>query len=102
MIHVIATIQLTPEGTEPFLDEFRKIIPLVLEEEGCIDYGPTIDLPTNIGAQSEPRPDMVIIVERWESLDALERHLIAPHMLEYRTKVKSLVVSTHLQILEPV
>lgn len=42
------------------------------------------------------------IVERWESLDALKAHLEAPHMLEYRQKVKDFVKEVKLQILQPV
>ena len=42
------------------------------------------------------------IVERWESLESLERHLIAPHMVAYRTRVKELVRGVSLQILQPV
>ena len=38
MIHVIAEIETTEGKREAFLEEFRKVVPLVLEEAGCIEY----------------------------------------------------------------
>lgn len=100
-IHVIATIELIAGKREQFLAEFRKIMPQVRAEDGCLEYGPTIDLPTGIGAQIPLRDNVVTIVEKWASLAALEAHLTAPHMQAYRPRVKDLVVSSKLQILQP-
>lgn len=102
MLHVIATATVKPGQREAFLAEFRKVVPEVLREEGCIEYGPTVDLPTNLPAQGDERPDVVVILEKWESVEALEKHLVAPHMIEYRNRVKDLVESVTLQILKPV
>jgi quinol monooxygenase YgiN len=100
-IHVIATIELVPGKRDAFLREFWKIVPQVRAEAGCLEYGPTVDLPTTIAAQAPLRGDVVTIVEKWESLAALEDHLSAPHMQAYRPKVKDLVLSSRLQILQP-
>jgi len=54
-----------------------------------------------IAAQQPVRDNVVVVVEQWESLEALNDHLVAPHMAEYRTSVKDLVVSTSLRVLEP-
>lgn len=102
MIHVIATIALNPGTRDHFLVEFQKIVAPVRAEAGCLDYGPTIDAESGIAAQGATRPDVVTVVERWESLEHLQAHLVAPHMLEYRPKVKDFVKSVTLQILEPV
>lgn len=101
MIYVIATIELVQGRREDFLTEFRKIVPLVQEEKGCLEYSPTIDIGTSIPAQGEVRDSTVTVVEKWESVEALEDHIIAPHMLEYRGKVKDMVASTGLQVLQP-
>ncbi|QDU96736.1 putative quinol monooxygenase [Lignipirellula cremea] len=101
MIHVIAAIEIAAGRRDDFLAEFFKVVPLVLAEQGCLAYGPTIDVETNIPAQGDPRPDVVTVVEQWESLDDLEDHLMAPHMLEYRKRVQPLVQSVQLQVLEP-
>ena len=47
------------------------------------------------------REDVSVIVEKWESLDALKAHSQAPHMADYRVRVKDLVESMTLQILAP-
>ena len=100
MIFVIANIQVVPERRQDFIAEFQKIVPDVLAEDGCIEYGPTIDASTDLENQSTDAA-IVTIVEKWESLDALKAHLVAPHMMSYREKVKDLVVGSQLRILEP-
>ncbi|MAV36458.1 MAG: antibiotic biosynthesis monooxygenase [Planctomycetaceae bacterium] len=102
MIHVIVTVELVPGKREEFLDAFRRVVPQVLDEEGCLEYGPAIDVETSIGAQIASRPDVATIIEKWQSLEHLEAHLVAPHMLEYRPQVKHLIKDSTLQILQPV
>lgn len=102
MIHVIASVETVAGRRDAFLSEFRKVVPHVHREAGCLEYGPTIDFPTNLPAQGEPRENVVVILEKWENIEALEAHLVAPHMIEYRQRVKDLVVKVELQILEPV
>ena len=101
MIHVIATIEVHDGQREAFLAEFHKLVPDVLKEDGCLEYGPTIDATTDIGAQIPFRPNVVTIVEKWESLEHLQSHSAAPHMQAYRPRVKDLVVKTTLMILTP-
>ncbi len=101
MICVIAKIEVAEGRRDDFLAEFRQLVPKVLEEEGCVEYGPMIDVPAHLGAQAPPRDNLVTVVEKWESLEALEAHLMAPHMVEYRKRVRPMVVSTSLEILEP-
>jgi len=102
MIHVIAKITLTPGVRPAFLEVFRWLTPLVRAEAGCIEYQATIDIPTTIAVQEGPRDDVVIVVEKWESLEALYAHMTAPHMTEYRGKVKDYVQGVRLQVTEPV
>ncbi len=101
MIYVIATIHLNNGCREPFLNEFRKVVPAVLAEDGCIEYGPTIDVETNIAAQGAAREDVVTVIEKWDNIESLEAHLVAAHMLDYRKNVKDFVVGAELQITEP-
>lgn len=101
MIHVIATVELHDGQREAFLAEFHKIVPDVHKEEGCLEYGPTVDAATDIGAQIPFRANVVTIVEKWGSLEHLRQHSNAPHMKAYRPKVKDLVVKTTLMILTP-
>lgn len=102
MIHVIATITLNPGTRGAFLDVFRWLTPLVRAETGCIEYQATIDVPTTIAVQEGPREDVVTVVEKWDTVEALYAHSQAPHMTEYRGKVKDYVVGVKLQVTEPI
>jgi quinol monooxygenase YgiN len=101
MIHVLAAIEVVPGRRAELIAEFGRVVPLVRAEAGCIEYGPAIDLPdTGIPAQQPVRENMLVVIEKWESLEALKAHLVAPHMLEYRTRVKHLIAGLQLQILK--
>ncbi len=101
MIHVIATIELAPGTRDAFLTEFRKLIPDVKAEAGCIAYGPAIDAETDISTQARVGADKIIIVEQWESVAALKAHAVAPHMQAYRVRVKEFVKGMELRVLSP-
>jgi quinol monooxygenase YgiN len=101
MIHVIATVELHPGKRDAFLAEFRKLIPDVKAEAGCVEYVPTFDAETDIGNHFRLGPDKVVIVEKWETLAHLKAHAVAPHMQAYRPKVKDFVKGMELRILTP-
>ncbi|MEI7684678.1 MAG: putative quinol monooxygenase [Planctomycetota bacterium] len=101
MIHVIATIQVHLGRRQAFLAEFHRLVPLVRAEAGCIEYCPTVDVASGVAIQGPVREDVAVIIEKWESLDALKAHFQAPHMASYREAVKDLVVGVQLQIVEP-
>jgi len=101
MIRVIATIELLEGRRDAFLEIFHNLVPKVRAEQGCLDYRPMVDLATSISAQLPIRANVVTIVEAWETLDALESHLMAAHMLDYRKAVKDLVKDVVLQVLQP-
>lgn len=101
MIYVIATIEVAADHRDEFLAAFHANVPNVLAEDGCIEYVPTVDVATDIGAQGPVRPTTVTIMEKWASVEALHAHLAAPHMATYREQVKDWVLGVSLQILEP-
>ena len=101
MIHVIATIELAEGRREDFLREFHQLVPQVRAEQGCLQYGPTVDVDSGIAAQGPARENFVTVVEQWENLEALEAHLAAPHMNAYRETVAEMVRGMSLQILQP-
>ena len=101
MIYVIATIELNPGGKDKYLSELKRVMPMVHKEKGCLEYGPTVDVPTGIPIQVPQRDNVVTLIERWESVDALKLHLTQPHFLEYRERVKDVMKSVSIQILTP-
>jgi quinol monooxygenase YgiN len=101
MIHVIAIIELAPNTRDAFLAVFRRLIPDVRAEQGCIEYGPAIDSQTDLPNQTKVGPDKVVVVEKWKDLAALKAHSVAPHMQAYRIDVKDYVRSVELLVLDP-
>ena len=98
MINVIASIHIKKGRLSDFIEIFKSNIPNVLEEKGCIEYMPTVDIPTGLPPQ-ELNDNVVTIIEKWGSLEDLRAHLSAPHMLAYREKVKDLVDKMSVKIL---
>jgi len=84
-----------------FIEIFKSNIPNVLEEKGCIEYVPTVDVPTGLPPQ-ELNNNVVTIIEKWDSLEDLQTHLLAPHMLAYKENVKDLVDKVSLKVLREV
>lgn len=101
MIHVLATITTKPGKRDALLTEFQRIVPLVHAEAGCLEYGPAVDVASGLSVQAALRENVVVIIEKWESLPALKAHTQAPHMIEYRTNVRDFVENVQLQILTP-
>jgi quinol monooxygenase YgiN len=99
MISVLASISVKPGCREKFLAIFKANVPAVKAENGCVEYTPAIDIPTGLPPQTLDA-DLVTIIEKWSSLDALRAHLAAPHMATYREKVKDLVQGVTLKVLQ--
>lgn len=99
MIHVIASIHIKEGRVAEFIEIFKANIPHVLKEKGCVEYVPTIDIPTGLPPQ-ELNGNVVTIVEKWESLEDLRAHLSAPHMVAYQKNVKGIVEKVALKVLE--
>ncbi len=101
MIHVIATIETASGRRDDFLAAFAELVPDVRAEVGCLEYGPAVDLAISIADQPAAREDVVTVVEKWESVEALRNHLEAPHMARYRRTVKDMVLGVSIRVLEP-
>lgn len=102
LIHVIATIELLPGTRDAFLAEFAKVVPDVHAEEGCIEYGPAVDIASGSPAQPPLREDVVTVVEKWSSVETLTAHSVSPHMQALRPRIKPYMVKTTLHVLSPV
>lgn len=99
MIHVIASIRVKAGWVSEFLEIFKSNVPNVKEERGCIEYFSALDIDAELSSQSLDE-NVVTIIEKWESLEALRDHLVSPHMLAYREKVKDMVEDTSLKVLK--
>jgi quinol monooxygenase YgiN len=98
MINVIASIRVKNGKIPEFLSIFKANVPKVRAEKGCIEYLPTVDIDSKLPPQ-EFDQNVVTIIEKWESLDALRDHLKTPHMREYGSAVKNIVEGLSLKVL---
>ncbi len=101
MIYVVATIELAAEMREPFLAEQRKLLPLVRAERGCLEYVPTVDVALMDPPKIPLRTDCITMHEKWETLEDLQAHAVAPHMKAFRVATKNMVRSTRVEVFRP-
>jgi quinol monooxygenase YgiN len=101
MIHVIAVITARPGKREEILRHFRANVPNVHAEKGCIEYGAAVDADNALPFQTKWGADTFLVIEKWESMDALKAHAAAPHMAAYGAKTKELIASRVIHILSP-
>lgn len=100
-VHVVAVITAKAGMREKILEAFRANVPAVRAEKGCIEYQATIDSEGVGSLQTRFGDDTFVVVEKWESLDALKAHAAAPHMAAYGARTKELIASRAVHVLSP-
>jgi quinol monooxygenase YgiN len=101
MIHVIAIVTTKSGQRDSVLQAFRANIPAVRAEQGCIEYAPSIDSVPALKFQADFGPDTFVVIEKWESIEALEAHSTAPHMAAYAAKTRDLIATRQIHVLSP-
>ena len=101
MIHVVAIITAKSGMRETILKEFRGNMPAVHAEKGCIEYGPAIDADGIGGFQTKFGPDTFVVIEKWESPEALKAHAASSHMAAYAAKTRDMIASRTVHVLQP-
>ena len=101
MIHVLAIITAKSGMRETILEAFSANMPAVHAEQGCIEYGPAIDAEGAGAIQTKLGSDSFVVVEKWESLDALKAHGASPHMAAYAAKTRDMIASRVIHVLSP-
>ena len=74
MILVLATIETTIEGIDAMKAAIKTMEAASQAEPGCISYRFTQELSN---------PAKMVVVEQWESVDALVDHFGMPHMASF-------------------
>jgi quinol monooxygenase YgiN len=101
MIYVVATTECKPGRALEFLACLKRYAETVRREPGCLLFQPCMDHDSGLPAQKGVRPDAVVLVEQWESMDALRAHLATDAMKAYQAETKDLWEAKNLQVLEP-
>ena len=101
MIHVIAVITAKPGKRDAILQAFRANVPAVHAEKGCLEYGAAVDAENAVPFQTPWGPDTFLVIEKWDSMEALKAHAAAPHMAAYGAKTRDMIASRVIHILTP-
>ena len=101
MVHVVAIITARPGMRAQVLEAFQANVPAVRAEDGCIEYGATVDAADAGAIQTKLGDDTFVVVEKWASLEALRAHAAAPHMAAYAARVKDMLAGRVIHVLSP-
>jgi len=99
MINVIAIITAHSGKRNELLSAFKNVVPLVHQEQGCIEYHPVTDTD-NSGSQAKLGEDAYMVIEKWESMDDLRAHAASDHMVQYGKKVAHLITDKMVYVLD--
>lgn len=100
MIHVVAIVTAKPGRRDDLLAAYHANLPAVRAEAGCIAYEAAVDAD-GPSFQTKLGPDVVVVIEKWESIDALKAHAASPHMIAYGAATKDWIASRFIHVLSP-
>ena len=98
-VHVIAVITAKPGMRDQVLEAFKANVPAVHAEDGCIEYGATVDADGLGSFQTRFGDDTFVVVEKWASVDALKAHAATPHMAAYAAKTKDMLADRVIHVM---
>lgn len=102
MLHVIVTMEIQEGRMDAFLALCEALRPQVLAEPGCLAYDYTREVAAGLGIQEAVEANRITLLERWESPEALRKHLEAPHMKEAGPRMKELRASVTARVCESI
>jgi quinol monooxygenase YgiN len=92
MIYVIAELSIKPGSAEKAAAEARKTVAETNKEKGCIFY----QMHLNVSD-----PTKLVVVERWESREALDAHIQTPHLKAWRAAGADFVTGRKVEVITP-
>ncbi len=99
MVNVLAFITTKPGLRGEVLEAFNANVPAVHAEDGCIEYGATVDTADAGPIQTAVGPDSFVVIEKWESIGHLQAHAASAHMKAYGAKVKDKLAERVIHVL---
>ena len=94
------------DGAEEWIVKVRRILQTDVPDVGWThddgsEYGPTIDAEGIGSFQAKFGPDTFVVIEKWESPEALRAHATSPHMATYAAKTRDMIASRVIHVLQP-
>lgn len=87
-LKLCVTYHAIPGMAKAFTDEAGRLLPQIRREKGCRQYDYFF---------SAEDPDLVLLVEEWDSEEDQQRHLAQPHMNDLRTVKERFIRQTTVQ-----
>jgi len=101
MVQLIVTVTTHPGRMDDYVAAFAALAPRVRLEQGCIEYEIYRD-STDPRFDNELRSDTVVLCEKWESIEALQRHTRDSAALnKFRQQVKDIKLESRYRLLAP-
>lgn len=101
MITAVASIKVKKNHLSQFVIAFKRLVPQVLAEEGCIEYYPTVDTGLLFKIQSVD-DHRVTIIEKWQSIQSLQEHANTEHMQAFASETDQMIEDFNVRILKAV
>jgi quinol monooxygenase YgiN len=92
VIYVVAELRLKPGMADKAVVEARKVVAGTVKEDGCIFY----DMHRSVNDA-----DKLVVVERWASREALDRHMHTPHLKAWREAGKEFILERKVEVITP-
>ena len=102
MLNLIVTMRIKPGHMDAFLAVCAELRPQVLREPGCRGYDYLRDVAVTLHRPTPVDPDCITLLERWDSIEALQAHMETPHMRAAGARLKDLRESVELRVTEPI
>jgi|YNPNPStandDraft_1061719.scaffolds.fasta_scaffold07424_4 quinol monooxygenase YgiN len=94
MLAVIATLKVKEAKTDQAVEEFKKLVASVRNEEGTLSYSVNRD---------RTDPQVFVVIERYKDDAAFAAHSGSPYLAEFFARSKDfLAASPHLMMLDEI
>lgn len=100
MIHVIAAIKAQPGQRDTLAAAFLDMLPRVRVKPGCIEYTLAFHLHSAFPGQPPFDENELIIVEKWDDLDALKAHMTDAAYQAWFVELWPLIASASMQVFQ--
>jgi quinol monooxygenase YgiN len=102
-VYVLCRFDIKPDADlADYKSKTLGVIPLVHAEDGCRLYTLLQDAATDWDKPMRFGERTLWMLEKWDSVDALKKHLEAPHMKAFGPTVRDMRTSSTFHVLEEV
>jgi quinol monooxygenase YgiN len=100
VLNVLAIVTAKPGQKSAILEQYRRIVRTVRMEHGCLEYGSAVDYRCFGPPQTPMGDDVIVIIEKWTTAEALRAHAASTHMTAYAAATKDLIASRIIHVLD--